>query len=168
MFSRVRHRVSYSGTAPGRQPAAVLKLCPAALAGLLLAACSVLSPLSRSGDGDMVTGSISPKQPEPADRLMLLDTRLDPEDLRRARAAFATALDPQGSGAAVRWDNPDSGAKGSVAAVGSPYLQGDTICRNFVASAHASSPESWRQGSACRQGPGEWDIREMKPWRQPG
>jgi surface antigen len=127
----------------------------------------MLSPFSVQSDSDMVTGSISPARQTPSDLLSLLDTRLDPEDTRRARAAFATALDPQGSGSAVRWDNPDSGARGTVAAVGGPYLQGDTICRNFIASAQVASPETWRQGRACRLSPGEWDIRELKPWQRP-
>jgi surface antigen len=38
---------------------------------------------------------------------------LDAEDWRRAKAALSTALDPQGNGSLVGWDNPDSGNKGS-------------------------------------------------------
>ena len=102
-------------------------------------------------------------------------SRASSEDLFRhflnmggARAALATTLDPQGNGAAVRWDNADSGHKGSFAPVGDAYLVKDEICRSFVASLTVAEPERWLQGSACRQSPTEWTIRETKPWKRPG
>lgn len=168
MSSRRRHPSIYSGLRGPRQPVRALAALAGAAACLGLAACSITSPLTRAGDDELTTASIPAKRAAPADHLVLLDERLDPEDLRRARAALATALDPQGSGATVRWDNPDSAAKGSITAVGGPYLEGDTICRNFVAATGAQSADTWRQGRACRLAPGEWDIRELRPWRQPG
>src|SRR5438067_2431449 len=39
---------------------------------------------------------------------------LGDEDWRRARAALGVALDPQGNGKPVKWDNPESGLRGSV------------------------------------------------------
>ena len=43
-----------------------------------------------------------------------LASLLDAEDWRRAKAALSTALDPQGNGSLVGWDNPDSGNKGRL------------------------------------------------------
>jgi surface antigen len=147
----------------------------AAASAIALAACSLTLPFEdRSSaiqsDPD-VTGSITPRsardaapaiaQPSP------FSAKLDDEDWRRQRAALATALDPQGNGAQVRWDNPDSGSKGAFAPIGDPYLIRHDVCRIFVAMVAAKGPEEWFQGSACRVIPGEWRIGEVKPWRKP-
>ncbi|MGH6800680.1 MAG: RT0821/Lpp0805 family surface protein [Methylocella sp.] len=58
---------------------------------------------------------------------------LDAEDWRRAKAALSTALDPQGNGSLVGWDNPDSGNKGSFTPVGKPFPMEAGICRVFLA-----------------------------------
>ena len=55
------------------------------------------------------------------------------EDWRRAKSALDTALDPQGNGASVAWDNPTSGAKGSFLPLAQPYPKDDGICRPFAA-----------------------------------
>ncbi len=143
----------------------------AAALALGLAGCSLtapLEPLPKAGvataDTSLVTGSIAPRIAAAA----TLSPQLDQEDWRRARAALATALDPQGNGGAVRWDNADSGHKGSFSPVGDAYLVKDEICRSFVASLTLDEPERWLQGSACRMSPTEWMIREAKPWKRPG
>ena len=43
-----------------------------------------------------------------------LSPELGEEDWRRAKAALAVALDPQGAGARVSWDNPDTDAEGRL------------------------------------------------------
>ncbi len=62
----------------------------------------------------------------------------------------------------------DSGAKGTFGAVGNPFVVKDEICRMFVAQVSVKGPEDWLQGNACRIGPGEWTIREARPWKRPG
>jgi surface antigen len=37
---------------------------------------------------------------------------------------MAVALDPQGSGSPVTWDNPDTGFKGTFTPVGQPFVKG--------------------------------------------
>jgi surface antigen len=141
---------------------------------LSLGACSITMPFmererSFIKDPD-ITGSITPRAAAHAQapgQLSPLSPGLDAEDWRRARAAMATALDPQGSGAQVRWDNPDSGAKGFFGAIGNAFLIKDDICRLFVAGVGIKGPEDWMQGSACRTAPGEWDIKDVKPWKKP-
>ncbi len=150
-----------------------------AIAGLVVAAfglagCSVLAPFESSpasviAADDIVTGSIAPKpagplsiaQPSP------LSPRLDQEDWRRAQAALATALDPQGNGGAARWENSDNGHKGSFAPVGNAFLIKDDICRTFVASISLGEPEQWLQGTACRVSPAEWTIKTVSAWKRP-
>jgi surface antigen len=92
-----------------------------------------------------------------------LSEKLDPEDWRRALAALGTALDPQGNGEAVAWDNPQSGLKGAITPVGQAYPQEGRLCRAFLAEIGADETV---QGTGCRDKRGEWAVVEAKPFRQ--
>ena len=72
------------------------------------------------------TSSITPRVMSP------LSPELGGEDWRRAKGALAIALDPQGSGSSVSWDNPDTDMKGNFAPVGQPFVKTDEICRAFL------------------------------------
>jgi surface antigen len=142
-----------------------------------LAACSITLPFQPESraplkDDADITGSIPMRKDSLLDtkpgQVSPLSAKLDEEDWRRGKAAMATALDPQGNGHQVRWDNADSGARGSFAAVGDPFLQKDDICRTFVAMVSVKEPDAWFQGTACRATPSEWHIRELKAWKKPG
>ncbi|MCI0467727.1 MAG: hypothetical protein L0Y57_12085 [Beijerinckiaceae bacterium] len=95
-----------------------------------------------------------------------LDSMLDSEDLRRAKAALSTALDPQGNGSLVGWENPASGNKGSFTAVGSAYPSDLKVCRVFLGKVDRKGDERSLQGTACANKQGEWTIAEAKPWKQ--
>jgi surface antigen len=126
---------------------------------LALGGCSVsvpLSPFSKSGDD--VTGSISKPNP--------LSRALDSEDWRRAKAALSTALDPQGNGETVNWDNPQSGAKGSFVAVAQAYPSDDGICRAFISTVNSRDAGETLQGTACRDKLGEWSLSSVRPWKR--
>jgi surface antigen len=133
---------------------------------------------SLAADADITTGSIVPRPPKdiaaasgqilPPGQVSPFSPKLDEEDWRRARAAMATALDPQGNGGHVRWDNADSGNKGSFAPVGNPFLIKDEICRSFVAMVSLKEPDQWFQGSACRVTASEWTIKDVTAWKKPG
>jgi len=110
-----------------------------------------------SASSDDTTGSISKSG---------LSGILDGEDWRRARAALGTALDPQGNGATVNWDNPDSGAKGSFVAVGRAYPADSRVCRAFLAELEQKGNDRSMQGTACVEKAGEWAVTEMKPWKK--
>ena len=132
--------------------AARLLIC--ALAALPASGCALSFPMSGFMVDNTATGSI----PRPE---ALLFKTLDQEDARRARAAMAVALDPQGNGASVAWDNPRSGAKGTFVAATAPVAKADAICRDFRARV-APTPAEEREvrGSACRDGDGQWSVRE--------
>jgi surface antigen len=144
-----------------------------AMALLVLSGCSITMPFQGRGAAlqadPEITGSITPRAPAAAqaDGLPFSPT-LDEEDMRRQRAALSTALDPQGNGGLVRWENPDSGAKGTFAPVGNAFLAQHDICRVFVTSVAEKSREDWFEGTACRINPGEWRMRDVKPWKRPG
>lgn len=155
----------YHGCGPARETSSrrAASRCLAVGAALLLAlaagGCSISMPLgSVTGDHDGPTGSTEAPSP--------LSREHGVEDWRRARAALGVALDPQGTGAGVSWDNPDSGAKGNFSAVGQPFVQDDEVCRAFLAVLHGPA-EATLQGTACRPSGGEWSIKEVKPFRRP-
>ena len=79
-----------------------------------------MSPLMSPGSKEDAAGAVPNSS---------LASLLDAEDWRRAKAALSTALDPQGNGSLVGWDNPDSGNKGSFTPVGKPYPLAAGICR---------------------------------------
>jgi surface antigen len=127
-------------------------------AAIALGACATAIPLpSFMGVGNDVTGSIPP--PSAA-----LSPFLDQEDWRRAKGALGIALDPQGNGAAVAWENPRSGARGSFTPVADAKAVDDKICRAFLAEVGGAAPARSLQGAACRDKAGEWTLGDVKPW----
>jgi hypothetical protein len=153
---------------------ALPRLAASVLLGVWLGGCSILNVFeparkaSLVGDDDLTTASIPSRARTSSDQVSPLSPELDAEDWRRAGAAMATALDPQGNGGLVKWENPASGARGSFSAAGDAYLIGDEICRNFAARLSGAEGGSAHQGSACRAAPGDWRIREHRAVKQPG
>lgn len=145
----------------------------AALASLLLglasAGCSVSFPIiglsSKSEDEVATTSSLPARGPQKSVGLGVIASELGPEDLRRADGAMGLALDPQGNGAAVSWDNPQSGIKGSFVPVGGPFLRADEICRAFIASVQTQTRPLKLQGTACRPSGGDWAVKDMEAWK---
>jgi surface antigen len=111
------------------------------------------------------TGSIA--RPSPT-----FGADLNGEDWRRAQGALSLALDPQGNGRPVKWDNPDSGMHGSVNPTGLPYVAEDQICRNFLASVIGSERSRFVRGTGCKPSGGEWSLKRVHtaaaPARMPG
>ena len=99
--------------------------------------------------------SVSAK-PQPADR-----------DLAYARAAAAEVLRQGGSGVSQSWENPETGARGTVTPIASAYNNDDGFtCQDFLASyVRAGSGEDWMRGEACRLHKGNWEVRSLKPWK---
>ena len=134
-----------------------MKLLAVSLIALSTSACSFSFGLSALDDEEpKSTGAIAAKAVTP------LSADLDGEDWRRAKAALAVALDPQGPGTQVSWDNPATTMKGTFTPVGAPFVKNDEICRSF--SAHLSGPSAASlHGTACRPSGGEWAIKDVKP-----
>jgi hypothetical protein len=133
----------------------------AAALSLMTSACGISFPMTSLFLEPDATSSITPRAASP------LSAELGDEDWRRAKGALAIALDPQGSGSSVSWDNPDTDTKGNFAPVGQPFVNSDEICRAFLASLTANGATTSLQGTACRPSGGEWAIKDVKPWRKP-
>lgn len=129
------------------------------LIGLGSGGCS----LSR-GDGafarmedNEVTGSVRPPHsPEPTET-----------DLAFARTAASDVLTKGTKDSSQPWENPETGARGSVTPLAQAYASEDgRTCRDFLASYVNGRSESWLQGAACKGGHGRWEIHTLKPWRR--
>lgn len=134
---------------------------------LLCAGCSLTMNIPGFGDTEEeTTASVTPAQAS------TFAIPLDEEDWRRANAALSLAVDPQGAGLPVNWDNPASKKHGRFEPTGGLSLVGNTVCRPFRAliiqkpNEKLAAREVMHEGQACRTGPGEWAMRDVKPLGQ--
>jgi surface antigen len=121
--------------------------------------------LSRSGDAfakmddNEVTGSLGAAAaggPPPSD-----------SDLAFARNAASDVLTKGDKDSSQPWENPETGARGSVTPLAQAYSSDGRTCRDFLASYVNGRAESWLQGAACQSGhDGRWEIHTLKPWRR--
>ena len=108
--------------------------------------------------GDDVTGSIGPARSS-----VVAPTE---SDLAFARNAASDVLTRGDKDASQPWENPETGARGSVTPLAQAYSADGRTCRDFLASYVNGHSESWLQGAACQTGHGQWEIHTLKPWRQ--
>lgn len=87
-------------------------------------------------------------------------------DLAFARNAASDVLTKGDKDSSQPWENPETGARGSVTPVASAYLLDGRACRDFLASYVNGRNESWLHGSACQIAHGRWEIHTLKPWTQ--
>jgi surface antigen len=139
---------------------------PAFALGLICSACSTSYQLgSFSGKEDAKAAQASANVP---DTTASIAASLPPEsDLVFARAAASEVLGRGGKDASTAWENPQSGARGTVTPIANAYSQEGRTCRDFLASYVHGGSESWLQGEACRMGrAGKWEVRRLTPWKR--
>jgi surface antigen len=115
------------------------------------------SGFNKSGNKDDITASFA-NDPYAASPV----AQLSESDLAYARAAATEVLSRGGADASAPWENPDTGARGTVTPVKSSYTQDGQTCRDFLASYIRGDSQSWLQGEACRMA-GQWQIKSLKP-----
>jgi surface antigen len=86
-------------------------------------------------------------------------------DLVLARAAAEDVL-ARGGKDAASWENPRTGARGTVTPIAAAYTVDGQLCRDFLASYVRAGTEAWLQGEACRAQEGRWQVRTFKPWKR--
>ena len=69
-------------------------------------------------------------------------------------------------GASQPWENPGTGARGTVTPLADAYTQDGFQCRDFLASYIRDGSESWLQGDACRIHQGKWTVRTLRPLKR--
>jgi len=115
---------------------------------------------------DSLTGKGEPEHASSLRPLRSL-TSLPPEqDLAVARAAVSEFLGRGGTDSSMPWENPRTGARGTITPIASAYNQDGVTCRDFLASYVRDGNESWMQGEACRIPQGKWEVRNLKPWNR--
>jgi surface antigen len=161
----VFRRSPYNGPPPA-------SLCPRSLraAGLVLA----LALTSGGCSFSYQLGSLFEKSPDeaaadqtssiaPAEKAM---AQASDADLSYARAAASEVLTRGGKESSQPWENPTTGARGTVTPIASAYLQDGFTCQDFLASyVRDGNGEAWLQGEACRIHKGRWEVRSLKPWK---
>lgn len=152
----------YSGT--GRSRLWRKLAAPAALALALAAGgCSLSGQFDSvfgGSDKSEATGSITPPPGTTG-------SELPPDaDLAFARIAASEVLSRGGKDASQSWENPRSGARGTVTPIAAAYTQDGHTCRDFLASYVNGSSQAWLQGEACKRAKGAWEVRSLKPWKR--
>ena len=127
------------------------------LVGLLTAGCSLGSFADlRESEATGSLRALQAKKQEPTEK-----------DLALARNAASDLLTRGAKDASQPWENPETGARGSVTSVASSYSSADgRTCQDILASYVNGETQSWLQGAACKSGHGRWEIDALKPWRQ--
>jgi surface antigen len=95
-------------------------------------------------------------------------------DLVFARLAIVDVLKRGSKEISAPWENPSSGAHGTVTPIAGAYDKDGGTCRDFLASyVRRQGSETWLQGEACRaktggkQGAGQgasWEVKSLRPW----
>lgn len=110
----------------------------------------------KEGDKPIVTGSLPAAAPAlPGDG-----------DLALAKAAAAEVVGSGVKDASQPWENPQTGARGTVTPIADAYTQDGFLCRDFLASYVRGGSESWLQGDACRMHKGKWTVRSLRPLKR--
>jgi surface antigen len=143
---------------PGRLAALAALIGALASSGCSYRLDSMLSKPDADAD---VTGSIGHAGAHHADHVAA--AAVSEADLAYARAAAAEALGRGTGSNSVPWRNPQTGVGGNITPLASSYSEGGAACRDFLASYLSDGSPAWLQGSACRSGGGDWQVRTLKP-----
>ena len=163
---------AYHGLASDRLTRCVAGAALAGFLGFATGACSMSMQLgdffsdkkedtavAAKSDTKETTGAISAT----ATRKTAADERMDNVDWTLATAALREALAKGEEGSSIPWQNPNTGARGTVTPVANAFVQEGFPCRNFLASHVGNGRENWFEGTACRVHRGQWDVRTTRP-----
>lgn len=144
------------------EPRPALRLLAACAVALTAASCSMPAsftlPGFESGDGNDAAPAGS------TDLIPALSSGGFSDDDLAAATTMASLLLPHGSGG--RWENPRSGARGTITPIAAVYRDNGTACRDFLVSYVHDKTEAWMQGEACHDSDSRWEVRSLKPWRR--
>lgn len=169
-------RLPYHGKTGARLSVASLFGAPiaAGLIAMLLGGCSMqLSSLLPGGvsdtgptvirtSSDDITGSIPLQMASVNGNPMGMSAI----DWPHAQAALKEALVRTDEGPSVPWDNPASGARGTVTPIAAAFTKDGLPCRNFIVSHVKDGIESWSEGLACQVRANVWEVKTVKPLKK--
>jgi surface antigen len=117
--------------------------------------------LGRTNEKPESTATVRAPAPTPGE-----PASLRADDLAYTKAAAAEVLTRTDANASQPWENPNTGARGTVTPTASAYTQDGFTCRDFLASYVRDGAESWLQGDACRIHQGKWTVRNLRPLKR--
>lgn len=168
---RPDRRIPYSGMPAARLSGRNLRRLAAIAAALMLGlaggGCSLSYQLGgRLGKEDAKPEQTSSVAPNTIDTKASTRTLPADADLVLAKAAVHELLSRGSQDASVPWENPRTGARGTVTPLAAAYIQDGFTCRDFLASYVHAGNESWLQGEACRVHQGRWEVKNLRPLKQ--
>ncbi len=168
-----RNLIALAGCSPYRG-SPVVRLWRRARGGLLLVAvlasalpvagCSFSYQLgSLFGNDESKPEYTSSVAPKPSGTPASVD--MAEPDLAYAKAAAVEVVMRGGQSKSASWENPRTGARGTVTPIATAYAAEGTTCRDFLASYVRQGAEAWLEGAACRSD-GKWVVRHLRPWKR--
>jgi surface antigen len=131
------------------------------LIGLTSSGCSMSRSAFARMQDPAATGTINTAKPRPVSHSGPTES-----DLAFARNAASDVLTKGDKDSSQPWENPETGARGSVTPLAQSYASEGHTCRDFLASYVNGAAESWLQGAACKSDHGRWEIHALRPWKQ--
>lgn len=166
----------YHGTTARLLSAASLLSAPFAvgLIAMLLGGCSMqLSSLLPGGVSDQGPTVIRANSDDSTASIPLhmasardIPLGMSAIDWPLAQAALREALWRTDDGPSVPWQNPASGARGTVTPIASAFTKDGLPCRNFIVSHVKDGIETWSEGLACEVAPRTWEVKRVKPLKK--
>ena len=140
----------------------------ALMLGAATSGCSLSYKLDSFWGKDEEPDQTASLRPTPVTAPKPVQTAATPteHDLAYAKAAAAQVLARTEKDASQPWENPRTGARGTVTPIADAYTQDGFQCRDFLASYIRDGAESWLQGDACRIHQGEWTVRKLRPLKR--
>ncbi len=155
-----------------RQPAYIgrpaVRLCAGAAHRLALLLCAFIAGAMAAGCSYQIGSLFGKDEGPPEHTNSLLTTAIDSSerDLSFAKEAAADLLTRSDKEAGLAWENPATGARGTVTLISEPYAEGGFMCRDFLASYVQSGKELWMRGGGCRLHQGRWEVRDTRSWKR--
>jgi surface antigen len=147
---------------------ASLRLAMVFTLGLGASGCAVTGPMGSmfaksKGEPHAEAGDVTGSIARPAS---VSTAELPQEtDLVFTRMAVVDVLKRGTNEISAPWENPSSGAHGTVTPIASAYGRDGMTCRDFLASyLRRQGAETWMQGEACRAKQGAWEVKSLRPW----
>ena len=72
-------------------------------------------------------------------------------------------IDAEGKPRFRGFEGYGGGAGGNITPLAAAYTEGNSTCRDFLASYVRGQTQSWLQGEGCRTEHGQWEVRSLKP-----
>jgi surface antigen len=88
-----------------------------------------------------------------------IGNRLDEKDKEMAAKAAHQAFENNQSGQPTAWQNPDTGASGTITPTRTYQIEDGQYCREYTQDIKVGGETHQTYGTACRQPDGSWKVQ---------